>query len=170
MLGLAKFRFGKQFKDLEALQAEEIKDNYETGGVRPIVGPDGKIAKVATPTAGEKTMSETFGEQSKVSAAMGEFVQALRKGSYDIRNIPEMSATSKGFPKFGIALVAGVAAGVRMGFKKGTGVENYGTPQKDILKDIGNTITESLKNAKINVGGGGHGGDDHAKEVKSVGH
>lgn len=181
---MAKFVYGKLFKDLEAPQAQIIQNGHNAGE-RAIADNHGKTVGIGTApnnardlngalvTTGTQIKSDYLVDISKTSATLGEFSQALRKGSYDIRNLPDMSAKSKGFSKLGVAIIAGVASGVRLGFKKGGGVE-YGTPQKDIFKDIGNTITEALKNVKINVGGGGgHGGghdDGHTKEVKSVGH
>jgi len=174
---MAKYKYGKLFKDLEALQAQDIQTEFKNGQ-RAIDNGHGTTLRIddknnVNTTAGEKLKSNYFADIAKTNTALGEFAQALRKGSYDIRSLPDMSAKTKGFPKFGVALVSGIAAGVRLGLKKGGGVE-YGTPQRDVFKDIGNTITEALKNVKINVSaGGGHGGghdEGHAKEVKSVGH
>ncbi len=138
---------------------------------RPIAGPDGEIDRVDNAGTG-KNMSDAFAEQAKTNLILGELLQAVRKGSYDPRNLPDMAAKSKGLgPKMTVGLIAGVAAGIRMGMKNGVGIEHYGTPQRDIFKDIGNVISESLKNVKINIStGGGSKGDDHPKEVKSVGH
>lgn len=183
---MAKFRYGKLFKDLEAPQAREIQMLHGAGN-RAVADKDGKTIGYGTAVTygnvrgangvidpglqGKQFKSDFFVDMSKANATVGEFVQALRKGSFDIRNLPEMSAKSKGFPKMGVAIVAGVAAGVRLGMKKGAGIEHYGTPQRDVWKDLSNTISDSLKNMKINIGGDGHGGgDSHAKEVKSVGH
>lgn len=107
------------------------------------------------------TNKDTSGQMigfSKANTAVGEFVSALRKGSYDVRNISQLKSASKGIPMFGVGLAAIIASGVRVGLKSGVGVEP-GTGQKDFLKDIGNTITESLKGMKINVSssGGDHG-------------
>lgn len=179
---MAKFQYGKQFKDLEAPEAKIVQDQYNEGK-RAIDNGHGKTIGIgATPAdavngegrpvaGGVKFKSDYFVDMSKTNAAVGEFVQALRKGSYDIRNLPDMSAKTKGFPKLGVATIALVAAGVRLGIKKGVGVEHYGTPQRNVFDDIKNTIGEALKNVKINVGGGGHETkNDHSKEVKSVGH
>ena len=202
---IAKKKYGDQFQKLGSPQKAEIMKDYDDG-VRIIEDSAGvkTMAKVLdinhnaiapvdavtnNPIKDSKTgndlkanegkiRSDVIAEQSKVNSALGEFVQALRKGSYDIRNLPDMSAKSKGiFPKGAVGLAAMVAAGVRMGLKKGGGIE-YGTPQKDAWKDVKNTITEALKNVKINVSsggggshGGGHSGGDHGvKEVKSVAH
>ena len=167
---MAKFKYGKQFKDLEAPEAMEVKDRYERTNERPIAGPNGEITDVRIAGAGDKIMSAAFVEQSKVNAAMGEFVQALRKGSYDVRKLPDMSAKSKGFfPKLVVGVSAAVATGMRAGLKTSFGA-NAGTPQKDFFKDLGNIISESLKSVKIDIGGEHGSGDNHPKEVKSVGH
>ena len=186
---MAKFIYGKLFKDLGAPQAKEVKDLH-TAGNRAIDDGHGKTIGYGTALddvrdsggaqkvdaagnaiIGEKFKSDYFVDASGTSAALGEFVQALRKGSFDIRNLPDVKPKSKGAPAATLKTVAAVAAGIRLGLKKsGT---NYGTSQKDVLKDIGNTISDSLKNAKFSISGGhdgGHGKDDHSHEVKSVGH
>jgi hypothetical protein len=63
--------------------------------------------------------------------------------------------------KFISSLTKGIGVGVREGFKGITEL-NYGQGQKDFFKDLGNTIKESLKNAKFKMPSGGGGGhDDH---------
>ena len=177
---MAKFLYGKQFKDLEAPQGADIQNAYEGRGAyvghakRAIANEHGEtigIQDAATPLGpGQKIKSDYFVDASKANQAMGEFVQALRKGSYDVRNLPDMSAKSKGFfPKLVVGVGAAVATGMRMGLKTSFGV-NAGAPQKDFFKDIGNIISESLKSVKIDTGKGHGGGDSHPKEVKSVGH
>ncbi len=119
--------------------------------------------QVTVDGARAKDAGAAFIKQYDTNPAIGEFVQALRKGTYDIRNMPDFKLKSKGILPSGIGTIALVAAGVRLGLKKGGGVE-YGKPQKDFLKDIGDTVSEALKNVKINIssgGGGGHSGGDH---------
>ena len=82
--------------------------------------------------------------------------------------MPDIKPKSKGGVKLAAGVLALVAVGVRLGIKKGAGVE-YGTPQKNFFEDLKNTISESLKNIKISVGGG-HGQDKGTPDVKSVGH
>ena len=177
---LAKKEYGANFQSLEAVDKQKIMQSYDNGE-RIIedehTGTKTKVA-VVNPTTGAITlppnnriMSDVIVANSKSNVAIGEFVQALRKGTYDIRNLPDMNAKTKGFPKLGVGLIATVASGVRLGLKKGGGVE-YGTVQGNVFKDLGDTISEALKNVKINVSSGGHdGGDDHGtKEIKSVGH
>jgi len=179
---ISKSRYGKQFKDLGAQQAGEIQTDYNEG-MRAIVDKNGKVRidhKDSINTGvdddgnareGEKIKSDSIVDFSKESASIGEFVQALRKGSYDIRNLSQMKSSNKGAFGMGVGIIASVAAGVRMGMKQGVGAD-YGKGQKDLFKDLENVITESLKNVKINVSGGegDKAGGGHAKEVKSVGH
>ena len=105
---------------------------------------------------------------SKANVGLGQFVQALRKGTYDVRNLPNVGIGAKGITKLGLGITAAVATGMRAGLKSSLNV-NAGTPQKNIMKDIGNTITEALKSVSFDVklggdGGGGHGGGGgHAK-------
>lgn len=176
---IAKHLYGKLFKDLEAPQAADVQDMYIGRGAfaghakRAISDEHGKTLRVddekATLAPGEKIKSDYFVSASKANAAMGEFIQSLRKGSYDIRNISQSKFTSKGLGKMGVGLAATVASGVRLGLKKGVGIE-HGTGQKDIFKDIGNTIAEALKGIQVNIDTGSKSGDGGHKEVKSVGH
>lgn len=166
---MAKFVYGKQFKDLEAKEAKEIQEKYNKDE-RPIVNDHGKTTEIRKVNTGEKTKSDYFVDVSKTNSAMGEFVQALRKGSYDVRNLPNAKMNSKGFvPKLAVGIIAAVATGMKVGLKKSLGVD-VGTPQKDLFKDLGNIISESLKSANISVGEKSHSGDSGHKEVKSVGH
>ena len=188
---MSKFVYGKLFKDLEAPQAAAIQARYKgtdytdpvTGTLvaagpaqRPIDDGDGRTVRVADSTAAlgphEQFKSNYFVDMSKSNAAIGEFVQALRKGSYDIRNLPNKPTTTLG--ALGTAALfkwGTIATLLTLALKKDGTIER-GAPQKTPLQDIGNMISEALKNVNINVSsGGGHGGgDDHAKEVKSVGH
>lgn len=186
---LSKFIYNKQFKDLEAAEGRGIKDLANLGN-RAIADDHGKTIGFGTsmnvvrdasgnqkfdasgnPIIGDKFKTAFFVDMSETNAAIGEFVQALRKGSYDVRNLPDMSAKSKGVvPGLAVGLPAYTAAAFRLFIKKGVGVEHYGTPQKDFFKDLKDTISDSLKGIKINMGSGGHGDDGKTKEVKSVGH
>lgn len=85
----------------------------------------------------------------KADTAISEFITALRKGSYDVRNLSQIKTANAGITKMGIGLIAGVAAGVRTGIKS-SGI-NHGSGQADFLSDIGHTITEAMKSAKVNV-------------------
>ena len=95
-------------------------------------------------------------------------------GSYDVRNLSNIKSDQREglFTKIPVALIAGIATGVRAGIKN-TGMSNGSVKiEGDFMKDLGNTISDSLKSMKVNVdlshvgehkssadahgGGGGH--------------
>ncbi len=67
-----------------------------------------------------------------------------------------------GLSKMGTGLIALTGKIMRGGLKQGLGVE-HGTGQKDFFKDLGSTISDALKNMKIEIKSSSHGGghDDH---------
>lgn len=98
-------------------------------------------------------------------------VQSTVTGSYDVRNLANVGAREQttGMTKLTAGIIGAVAMGMRSGFK-GAGI-NHGEGQGNSFKDLGNILTEALKNVKINVdlshvgevkkedgkkGGGGH--------------
>jgi hypothetical protein len=132
-----------------------VTDKGTDLSTHPSFGPDTKFS------------SDSVVDFSKANAALGEFVQALRKNTMDIRNLGDIKPRSKGFGAGSAVALAAVAAGLRLAMKKG-GVE-IGTSQKNFLQDLNVTITSALKSVKIDVSdvskaisdhskGGGHGG------------
>jgi hypothetical protein len=118
--------------------------------------------------------ASTMESDSRAPIAMSEFVNALRKGSYDVRNMSKMSTRSKGLAGFIVNTSAGLAAGMRSGLKDTIGI-NHGTGNKDFMKDMKEVLTEAFKTAKLEVklpAGGGHGGghDDHGGGHDDHGH
>lgn len=131
---------------------------------------------------------DSFDKYSKAKVAMGQFVRALRQGSYDVRNLSDiknkgpmgvlgaaMIATGIGAP-IGAAMLAGTTGVLRNGLKK-YGADEYGKGNKNFLKDLSDVlsgaVTSTLKNAKIEAvkvdhGGGGH--DDHGGGHGGGGH
>ncbi|MEK7105961.1 MAG: hypothetical protein AAB895_01210, partial [Patescibacteria group bacterium] len=111
--------------------------------------------------------ADDLDKSTKVDTATSEFVNALRKGSYDIRNLSQTQAKSKGFlPQFGLAFAALTASGIRGTFKQSN--INYGKGQKDFFKDLGHTITDALKSTQVKVDLSAHAGvggkdDNHNK-------
>lgn len=188
---MAKYVYGKKFKDLEAPEAKIIKDRYDgrdprTGVInrarqeRAIDDGNGKTIGVGVPgganpaggTFGTQTKSDYFAQTAGANKAMGEFIQSLRKGSMDVRNLSQTKAVSKGlFGAAGVGIIAAVASGVRMGLKQGVGID-HGTGQKDFFKDLNHTISTALKGVKINIKSDGGGNDKSAGtgKVESVGH
>ncbi len=159
---VSKEQYNKPYEKLDQAQRGVIDTN------RNPINPNGEWADAAeankqiAATRGEHvhTSTDMVGDTKKATA-VSEFVNALRKGSYDLRNLPDTKVKSKGFiPNVGVGLAAVVAGGVRMGLKSGLKV-NTGTAQKDFLKDLGNTLETTLKGMKIEVSSGGGGG--HAK-------
>ncbi len=123
----------------------------------------------------EHTREEAKGFDSKGNKVWqtDRIISKSNTGSYDVRNLSQSKIDSRAgvFSKIGVGLVAGVAAGVRMGLKGISGIE-HGKGQGDFFKDLGHTITEAFKQVKINVdlksGGGGH--DDHGGGHDDHGH
>lgn len=121
------------------------------------------ISKTAAAARGDHIhTADELSSASKVKTATSEFVNALRKGSYDLRNISKLETVSKGFPKLTVGILSTVALGLRSSLKQ-SGIE-HGTGQKDFMKDLSGTITDALKGIKVEVpkapSGGGHGGGD----------
>lgn len=75
------------------------------------------------------------------------------RGTYDIRKLSDLKSDKREglFSKIPTALIAGVAMGVRTGIKK-TNMSN-GTikVEGNFMKDLSNTITDSLKSANVTV-------------------
>ncbi len=176
---------GKKFSDLkDVAEINSVKDALSSATRDPKTGKLNFAVKTIQrdPNDGNKFItrmvrSKTGGADGgdahagylKTNPVIGEFVQALRKGSMDIRNLSGMKTKSKGLlPMLGVGLAAVVASGVRSGLKNGMKID-HGTGQKDFLKDLGHTLTTALKGIKIDVktdsgghseakasGGGGH--------------
>jgi len=87
---------------------------------------------------------------SKANVSVSEFVNALRKGSYDVRNMSKMTTQSKGLPSLLVDTSSFVGARMREGFKGITGTE-INTGQKDFMKDLKNSISDALKGIKFDI-------------------
>jgi hypothetical protein len=115
-------------------------------------------------------------ELKKAAEGVNAFTRVVSKantGSWDIRKLASVTSDKRAsvFTKIPVALIAGVASGVRAGMKN-VGVSNGGVKvEGNFLKDLGNTISDSLKSMKVDVdlshvgeqkssadahGGGGH--------------
>lgn len=186
---------GQSYGELGALQKQQVKDTlakeksektFNTISRRPDTGAQlkdgGGYAKdYKDLTEAQKREVRDYAlEQSKhkidhsadEKIGLGSVLQtSMRKGSYDVRNLSALGTNNMDsiFNKLGTKLMIGIGMGMRMGFKS-SGI-NHGTGQKDFFKDISTTITEALKNVKIEVpkgGGGGH--DDHGGGHDDHGH
>jgi len=181
---MSKEVYGKKFDSLtDTAEIDSIKNAMPSRATDPTTGKlsftvqaikkDPTDPNKLIPTTVDRTGAnavegggEYHEKNAKSGQAVGEFVQALRKGSMDIRNLSQTKAASKGVPKLAVGLLAAVAAGTRMGMKQ-SGV-NHGTGQGDFIKDLGSTITDALKGMKVDVkvdkaghGEGKAGGGDH---------
>ncbi len=176
---ISKNTYKKKFESLEAFEAATVE---KAMGTRNYNNPDHQmsysidaILKDPSVNGGFRNQNitkltdgaETFTEHAKASGAVGEFVRALRQGSFDVRNLSSTKVASKGLGKLAVGIIAAVALGMRSGFKASLG-SNYGTSSKDFSKDLGGLIKEALKDMKIDIkteshggGGGGHAKADH---------
>lgn len=121
-----------------------------------------EVLKNLTQSIGKERFTK-LQEEAQQKVGMGTRIASrTTSGTYDVRNIPGLTADKReGLgAKATIGIISAVALGMRAGLKKGAGVE-AGSPQGNIFKDLGQTISDSLKHAKIDVklgdGGGGHG-------------
>lgn len=168
---IAKKAFGKSFANLGAEASQSVINAWKN--MTP--NPDGTISfNVASKDAAGVVTTQNYnnveGADKKVeyagqSKAVGEFVQALRKGSYDIRNLPEAKASGGTLSKIGVGTLSTLAVGMRA-LIKSYGVEKYGTSKRDVLEDIKSTLKDALGNINIKVdvvgsAGGKGGGDNH---------
>jgi hypothetical protein len=104
-------------------------------------------------TAIGKEKYKVIEHESKEKVGMGTRMMARStSGSYDPRNLSNMKLDKReGIgPKLTVGLIAAVAAGIRLGMKHSTGLDN-GTPQREVLKDFGKTVEDALKNLKVSV-------------------
>lgn len=92
-------------------------------------------------------------------------VSQMNTGSWHVGNLSQVKSDSRESvgTKLSTGLTSFLAGQMRNTLMKQSGV-NYGSGQKDFMKDLTNTISEAMKSAsvKIEVGHGGGGGhDDH---------
>ncbi len=165
--GYATGGFGTRGWDKLSTQEREAVDRSAGVGNDPVTGHAMHGGALDThTTVADKLITDARRKQDIISNV----IQSSVTGSYDIRNLANVIAKeqSTGFAKFAAGLTGAIAMGMRGGFKL-MGV-NYGESQRNFFKDLGNTVTEALKSAKINVdlshvgevkkedskGGGGH--------------
>jgi hypothetical protein len=127
--------------------------------------------KEKTVDVGKSRFSHLEHESKVKVGSLNRVAAKSTSGSYDVRNIPTLTADKReGFKlKATVGLIAAIATGIRAGLKSSLNVD-AGSPQKAVLKDLGNVITTALKNVKVDIklggdgggkshgGGGGHGG------------
>ncbi len=94
--------------------------------------------------------------------------QSATTGSYDVRNLANVVARAQtsGFTMLTAGLVGAVAMSMRGGFKS-MGI-NHGEGKGNFFQDLGNTVTDALKSAKIDIDLS-HVGEVKKKDDKSGG-
>jgi hypothetical protein len=157
----------------------EAYKNYNAADKSTVAKEEVASKQIKTDIGITGDSSHEMVKYSTAEKAVGEFVSALRKGSYDVRNISEAPSLVKtplnilglgaalfGAPILGGGILGSVAGGLRGGLKKGS--SEYGNVQKDFFKDlsevIGGAITSSIKRANIKadvniIDKKGHGSD-----------
>lgn len=105
----------------------------------------------------DKKLTSDFGhireESKKHVGIIDRGLSKSNTGSYDVRKLSDLKTDKREsfLTKIPVGLIAGISTGVRAGIKN-IGLSNGGIKvQGDFLKDLGNTISDSLKNMKINV-------------------
>ena len=132
---------------------------------------------------GESAANKFISDAKEKQGILSSLKQSTITGSYDVRNLSSLTIGEQ--DKFRNKLVTGITKGIasslRGGLKSSLNV-NYGESQKSFLKDLGHTVSEAMKGAKVNVtlsnvgkveaeshkGGGGH--DAHAGGGHDAGH
>ncbi len=145
--------------DLSKAQEEDLKNKVSSSWNANL--------KTQVEIRGLDVYAHTLAEAGKEISGAVRALSKANSSSFDLRSASTMKSDKReGFlTKGSTALIAGIALGVRQGMKN-SGVD-YGKGNKDFMKDIGDIITSSLKNVKIEVpkaSGGGHddhGGGDH---------
>jgi hypothetical protein len=174
---VAKAEFnGLAWDKLKATERASLESTHKVAG-----DPNGEWSHSADSIAHANGghAAGAMAESLKSNVAMGEFIQSLRRGSYDIRELSKIKKsgmmTGAGigaaallggvFLPIGLALAASTSGAIKKGLKAATGGVDHGSAQKDFLKDLSHTINTALSHMKIDVkvdagGGGDHG---HAK-------
>ncbi|MFA6514713.1 MAG: hypothetical protein WCT42_00405 [Candidatus Paceibacterota bacterium] len=111
----------------------------------------------AVKIAADNKLVEDFGKMrenaSKHVNPINRVIAGSNKYSYDARKLSDIKSDKREgfFAKVPVALIAGIATGVRAGIKN-IGLSNGGVKvEGNFMKDLGNTISDSLKSMKVNV-------------------
>jgi hypothetical protein len=157
-------------RDKKGNLTSELKDDVKKKIEDTLTINFNAMLKDATKQAGEKKYTDTTTKAEKGVNIGTRGMAKTTSGSYDIRDAAKMVADKRaGLGIKGTAmLIAAVAGAIRLGVKKGAGMEP-GKSNGDFTKDISGLIKESL-NVKIDLGGGGGDGGGHAKPSGGGGH
>ena len=145
---------------VQKLANERIdKENSQAGKLPSLSVSDKEAVKNDAIKRAENKFKEEINHATESVAGLTRAFTKVNTGSWDVRNLSQISSHKHEsiFTKIPTALISGVALGVRTGLKN-SGV-NHSTGQKDILKDISQTLKDSLAVMKIDLpkapGGGG---------------
>jgi hypothetical protein len=159
--------YGKTYDKLNALEKAAVNATLGIDNLGNAIA--GGIMATRT-SAADKLINDAKKKQTLSSSVL----QSIRTGTYDVRNLANVMAKEQGtvMSKTLSGLTGLIAGGMRGGFKK-MGI-NTGNIEGKFLQDLGSTISEALKNVKINIDlsnvgevkkedshGGGHGGGHH---------
>lgn len=158
---------GKKWSELNGDQRLQARTNLErtleirsTAGIQNLTWAQLSPAQQATITAAiaprlatnTTTADTTLIPRARRKVGLGEnIIQSTIDGSFDIRNLSKIIAgeQDRGMNKFATGLTSMLASGMRSTLKQAN--FNYGTGQKEFIKDLGHTITEALKSTTIKV-------------------
>jgi hypothetical protein len=172
---VSKEMFGKTYDRLKepertAVEASKTLNGNNWKDAAEFARANAAIENRVLHTADHMDHSSKYGKGlvGGTKAGIKQLGSQSRTGSYDVRNLSQMNALpSSWLSKFGVGLIAGVAMGVRTALKSGVDLE-HGKGQKDLLKDLAHTVSESIKHSssKIasaikDVSGAGHGDSGH---------
>ena len=167
----AEYRQGEREKVTKDLAASGITDK-DAINLELNVRFD-KALKESFEDVYKEKFEHTKDESKKSVGVIGNVMAKSSSGSYDIRELSNIKASGRegGLKGLGVKasalLIASVASAVRLGVKKGAGMEP-GKSNSDFMKDISSLIKDSL-NVKIDLGGS-IGGGGHAKADQGGGH
>lgn len=163
----AQARYHKNYGDLTMTERGNVHDTIDrdivsrqqygnkkysqlTNAQQTIV--NNMVAAQRATTAGVAHGAAETVRDSKTKQSLGSKVlQSTRTGSYDIRNMSKIETKEHDTvaSKFASGTTSFLANQMRGIFKQSN--INYGTGQKDFLKDLGNTITDALKSTAVKV-------------------
>lgn len=121
------------------------------------------VVKIATDEKLANDFNKLRGESKQHVGGAERAFSRTNTGSWDVRNLSNIKTDQREgvFTKIPVAMIAAVAMGVRGGLKS-SGLSGGGIKvEGNFMKDLGNTISDSLKGMKVNVN------LEHVGETKS---
>lgn len=127
-----------------------------------------KVLKVAADVKIKEDYAKVKTDSAKGVSGISRAVAQSNTGSMDVRNLSQVKqdARESVFTKLATGVMASSAGAFRSLLKTGGNV-NYGTSQKDFIKDLGHTISEAIKPlAKVDLS---HVGESASSAKKDTG-